>query len=50
MQASLPNGLRIFAVERTIAGENRVLNIAARNAREAAATADSIAADLRRAS
>lgn len=47
---ALPNGLRIFAVERTIAGESRVLNIAARNPREAGMTADSIAADLRRAS
>jgi hypothetical protein len=46
---SLPNGLRIFSVQRMVNGEVRTYNVAARNAAEASRQADESAARDRRA-
>lgn len=40
----LPNGLRIFSVQRMVNGEVRTYNVAARNAADAARKADESAA------
>lgn len=45
----LPNGLRIFSVQRMVNGVLRTYNVAARNAAEAAKQADASAARDRKA-
>lgn len=45
---NLPNGLRMFAVERDVNGINRTFAIAARNVSEASRKADESAAEARK--
>jgi len=44
IMTELPNGLRIFSVQRMVNGEVRTYNVAARNAADAARKADESAA------